>query len=91
VSILYLNQKINYANSTSIGEFNVWRFRLLYLQKNFVFCDQDCYMNDLTKVIHYSAWSENKFITLRTDDTNKKIAAWIGIYFLTYFHSKLYK
>jgi hypothetical protein len=30
---------------------------------------------------------------LRTDDTNKqtKIDAWIDIYFLTYFHSKLYR
>jgi hypothetical protein len=30
-------------------------------------------------------------IGLRADDTNKKIDAWIDIYFWTYFHSKLYK
>jgi hypothetical protein len=32
-----------------------------------------------------------QFFFLRTDDKNKKINAWIDIYFLTYFHSKLYK
>jgi hypothetical protein len=31
-----------------------------------------------------------KLNELRTDDTNKKIDAWIDIYFLTYFHCKLY-
>jgi hypothetical protein len=28
---------------------------------------------------------------LRTDDTNKKIHAWMDTYFLTYFHCKLCK
>jgi hypothetical protein len=28
---------------------------------------------------------------LRTDDTNKKIDAWIDIYILAYFHRRLYK
>jgi hypothetical protein len=31
------------------------------------------------------------FLYLRTDDTNKKIDAWIDVYFLAYFHCKLYK
>jgi hypothetical protein len=29
------------------------------------------------------------YFHLRTDDTIKKIDAWIDIYFLTYFHCKL--
>jgi hypothetical protein len=35
--------------------------------------------------------SDASELVLRTDDTNKKIDAWIDIYFLTYFHCKLYK
>jgi hypothetical protein len=31
------------------------------------------------------------YTSLRTDDTNKIINAWIDMYFLTYFHCKSYK
>jgi hypothetical protein len=38
----------------------------------------------LKTLIRFNHW-------LMTDDTNKKIDAWIDIYFLTYFQCKLYK
>jgi hypothetical protein len=44
----------------------------------FLLVYQDCSLFDISAI-------------LRTDDTNKKIDAWIDIFFLTYFHCKLYK
>jgi hypothetical protein len=35
--------------------------------------------------------TEKMSVCLRTDDTKKIMDAWIDIYFLTYFHCKLYK
>jgi hypothetical protein len=48
---------------------------------------QTCFKT-LVILIHLFKFEIN---LLRADDTNKKIDAWIDIYFLTYFHSKLYK
>jgi hypothetical protein len=48
--------------------------------------DRDFYLNPQMD-IHVP---EGGMAMLRTDDTNKKIDAWIDIYFWTYFHSKLY-
>jgi hypothetical protein len=41
--------------------------------------------------LNYAILVYIKYIDLRTDDPNKKMDAWINIYFLTYFHRKLYK
>jgi hypothetical protein len=45
----------------------------------------------IPRMVHGIIERESPVLVLRTDDTNKKINAWIDIYFLTYFHCKLYK